>query len=53
MEWNVDGPNDVAVRVAQNWFQRFQSGNFDVKDGHSFFLSGHPVEDKVNVISEK
>ncbi|CAK1595889.1 unnamed protein product [Parnassius mnemosyne] len=28
----VYGPNAVSVRVAQSWFKRFQSGNFDVKD---------------------
>ncbi|TLM46186.1 hypothetical protein FEC26_18845, partial [Acinetobacter baumannii] len=29
---DVYGPSAVSVRVAQIWFKRFQSGNFDVKD---------------------
>ncbi|GBP79268.1 hypothetical protein EVAR_98770_1 [Eumeta japonica] len=40
----------VSVRVAQNWFKRFQSGKFDVKDEP---LSGRPVTDKVDVILDK
>ncbi|GBP11395.1 Histone-lysine N-methyltransferase SETMAR [Eumeta japonica] len=43
---DVYGPNAVSVRVAQNWFKRFQSGNFDVKDEPR---SGRPVTDKVVV----
>jgi len=29
---NVYGHDTVSVRMAQNWFKRFQSGNFDVED---------------------
>ncbi|GBP64937.1 hypothetical protein EVAR_41352_1 [Eumeta japonica] len=32
-----------SVRVEQNWFKHFQSGNFDVKDE---LYSGRPVTDK-------
>jgi len=28
----VYGHDAVSVHVAQSWFKRFQSGNFDVKD---------------------
>ena len=28
---DIYGPSAVSVRVAQIWFKRFQSGNFDVK----------------------
>ncbi|GBP65088.1 Down syndrome cell adhesion molecule homolog [Eumeta japonica] len=41
---DVYGPNAVSVRVAQNWFKRFQSANFDVKDEPR---SDRPVTDKV------
>ncbi|GBP13705.1 hypothetical protein EVAR_7944_1 [Eumeta japonica] len=37
--------NAVSVRVAQNWFKRFQSDNFDVIDEPRF---GPPVTDKVD-----
>ncbi|GBP54166.1 hypothetical protein EVAR_43191_1 [Eumeta japonica] len=30
---DVRRPNAISVRAAQNWFKRFQSGNFDVKEG--------------------
>ncbi|GBP82245.1 Putative uncharacterized protein FLJ37770 [Eumeta japonica] len=40
----------VLVRVAQNWFDRFQSHDFDVKDEPR---SGRPVTDKVDAILEK
>ncbi|GBP03314.1 Histone-lysine N-methyltransferase SETMAR [Eumeta japonica] len=43
-------PNAVSVRVAQNWFKRYLSGNFDVKDEPR---SGRPVTDKVDVVLEK
>ncbi|GBP95815.1 Histone-lysine N-methyltransferase SETMAR [Eumeta japonica] len=43
-------PNAVSVRVAQNWFKRFQSGNFGLKDEPR---SGRPVTDKVDAILEK
>ncbi|KAJ0179078.1 hypothetical protein K1T71_004790 [Dendrolimus kikuchii] len=46
----VYGPNAVSVRVAQIWFKRFQSGNFDIKDARR---SGRPVTDKIDVIFEK
>jgi len=36
--------------VAQNWFKRFQSGNFDVKDA---LRSGRPIIGKVDEIMEK
>ncbi|GBP49811.1 Integrator complex subunit 1 [Eumeta japonica] len=38
------------VRAAQNWFKRFQSGNFGVNDEPR---SGPSVTDKVNAILEK
>ncbi|GBP40677.1 hypothetical protein EVAR_36413_1 [Eumeta japonica] len=44
------GPNAVSVREIQNWFKRFQSSNFDVKDEPR---SGGPVPDKVYAILEK
>ncbi|GBP21739.1 hypothetical protein EVAR_10916_1 [Eumeta japonica] len=44
------GPNTVSVRVAQNWFKRFQSSNFDAKDE---LRSTRPVTDKVDGILEK
>ena len=37
---DVYGPSAVSVRVAQIWFKRFQSGNFDVKDPRR---SGRPI----------
>jgi len=37
----------VSVRVAQIWFKRFQSENFDVKDARR---SGRPVTDKMDAI---
>ncbi|GBP60199.1 hypothetical protein EVAR_81344_1 [Eumeta japonica] len=40
--WEVYGPHAVSVTVSQNWFKRFQSGNFDDKDEP---LSGRPVTD--------
>ncbi|GBP97682.1 hypothetical protein EVAR_90836_1 [Eumeta japonica] len=43
-------PNSVSVRVAQNWFKRFQSSNFDVKDKP---CSGLSVTDKADAILEK
>jgi len=36
--------------VAQNWFKRFQSGNFGVKDAPR---SGRPIIGKVDKIMEK
>ncbi|KAJ0180769.1 hypothetical protein K1T71_004173 [Dendrolimus kikuchii] len=47
---DVYGPNAVSVRVAQIWFKRFQSGNFDIKDARR---SGRPVTDKIDAIFEK
>ncbi|CAH2269431.1 jg11739 [Pararge aegeria aegeria] len=46
-----DGPSrsSASVRVAQIWFKRFQSGNFDVKDAPH---SGHPIMDKMDAIFE-
>jgi len=29
---DVYGHDAISVRVAQSWFKRFQSGNFDVKN---------------------
>ncbi|CAH2092409.1 unnamed protein product [Euphydryas editha] len=29
---DIYGPNAVTIKLAQSWFKRFQSGNFDVKD---------------------
>ncbi|GBP22856.1 b(0,+)-type amino acid transporter 1 [Eumeta japonica] len=46
----VYGPNAVSMRVAQNWFKRFESGDFDVKDEPH---SDRPVIDKVDAILEK
>jgi len=37
---DVYGHDAVSVRVAQSWFKRFQSGNFDVKDAPRF---GRPI----------
>jgi len=39
-----------AVRVALGWLKRFQSGNFNVKDG---LRSGRPITGKVYKIIEK
>ncbi|KAJ0175683.1 hypothetical protein K1T71_008842 [Dendrolimus kikuchii] len=47
---DVYGPNAVSVRVAQFWFKRFQSGNFDTKDARR---SGRPVTDKIDAVFEK
>ncbi|KAJ0176522.1 hypothetical protein K1T71_007701 [Dendrolimus kikuchii] len=47
---DVYGPNALSVRVAQIWFKRFQSENFDIKDARR---SGHPVTDKIDAIFEK
>ncbi|KAL0902444.1 hypothetical protein ABMA27_000309, partial [Loxostege sticticalis] len=38
------------LRLAQIWFKRFQSVNFDVKDARR---SGRPITDKIYGISEK
>ena len=46
---DVYGPSAVSVRVAQIWFKRFQSGNFDVKDA---CRSGRPITDKMDAIIE-
>ncbi|GBP94264.1 Histone-lysine N-methyltransferase SETMAR [Eumeta japonica] len=40
----------VTALVVQNWFKRFQSGNFSVKDK---LRSGPPVTDKVDAVLEK
>ncbi|KAJ0183521.1 hypothetical protein K1T71_001497 [Dendrolimus kikuchii] len=40
----------TRARVAQIWFKRFQSGNFDIKDARR---SGRPVTDKIDAIFEK
>jgi len=47
---DVYGYDAVSVRVAQSWFKRFQSGNFDVKDVLCF---GRPITRKVDEIMEK
>jgi len=47
---DVYGHDALSVRVAQSWFKRFQSGNFDVKDAPR---SGRPITKKVNEIMEK
>ncbi|KAJ0176832.1 hypothetical protein K1T71_008011 [Dendrolimus kikuchii] len=47
---DVYRPNAVSVRVAQIWFKRFQSRNFDIKDARR---SGRPVTDKIDAIFEK
>ncbi|KAJ0179306.1 hypothetical protein K1T71_005018 [Dendrolimus kikuchii] len=47
---DVYGPNAVSVRVAQIWFKRFQSGNFDIKDARR---SGRPVTDKIDAIFKR
>ncbi|GBP45226.1 Histone-lysine N-methyltransferase SETMAR [Eumeta japonica] len=49
-KYDVFGPNSLSVRVAQNWFKRFESGYFDVKDEPR---SGRSVTDKVGVILVK
>ncbi len=46
----VYGDDAVSVRVAQQWFARFRSGNFDVKDAPR---SGRPIVEKVDEIMEK
>ncbi|GFV82113.1 histone-lysine N-methyltransferase SETMAR [Trichonephila clavipes] len=38
---NVHGESVLTVRQCQNWFAKFRSGNFDVKDAPR---SGRPVE---------
>ncbi|GBP29821.1 Histone-lysine N-methyltransferase SETMAR [Eumeta japonica] len=43
-------PKAVSLRVAQNWFKCFQSGNFDFKDEPR---SGRPVTDKIDNILKK
>ena len=40
----------MSVGVAQIWFKRFQSGNFDAKDARR---SGRPITDTVDAIFEK
>ncbi|KAL0842348.1 hypothetical protein ABMA28_014470 [Loxostege sticticalis] len=47
---DVYGSSAVSMRVAQIWFKRFQSGNFDVKDARR---SGRPITDKIDAIFEK
>ncbi|GBP23550.1 Putative uncharacterized protein FLJ37770 [Eumeta japonica] len=47
---NLYGLKAVSVRAAQNWFKRFQSGNFDVKNEPR---SGQPLTDKVEAILKK
>jgi len=47
---NVYEYDAVSVRVAQSWFKRFQSGNFDVKDA---LRSGQPITGKIDEIMEK
>ncbi|XP_020298171.1 histone-lysine N-methyltransferase SETMAR-like, partial [Pseudomyrmex gracilis] len=44
---DVYGHDAVSIRVAQSWFKRFQSGNFDVKDAPR---SGRPITEKVDEI---
>ncbi|GBP93313.1 Histone-lysine N-methyltransferase SETMAR [Eumeta japonica] len=46
---DVYGPKAVTIKVAQNWFKRFQSGNFDVNEEPR---SGQPVTEKVDAILE-
>ncbi|CAD6994020.1 unnamed protein product [Ceratitis capitata] len=45
----VYGPDTVNERVAQNWFRRFRSGNFDVKDAPRV---GRPVVENCHKIME-
>jgi len=47
---DIYGHEVVSVRVVQNWFKRFQSGNFDVKDAP---CSGRPITGKVGEIMKK
>ena len=47
---DVYEPSAVSVRVAQIWFKRFQSWNFDVKEARR---SGRPITDKMDSIFEK
>ncbi|GBP31314.1 hypothetical protein EVAR_31440_1 [Eumeta japonica] len=47
---DVSRPNAVSVRVAQNWFKRFQSDNFDIKDEPR---SSQPVTVEVDDVLEK
>ncbi|GBP57351.1 Putative uncharacterized protein FLJ37770 [Eumeta japonica] len=47
---DVYGPDAMSVRVAQNWYKRFQSDHFDVKDQPR---SGRPVTEQVDAILEK
>jgi len=44
---DVYGHDAVLVRVAQSWFKRFQSGNFDAKDAPR---SGRPITRKIDEI---
>ena len=34
MFWNIYGDADFIERTYPEWFQRFNSGDFDVKDRH-------------------
>jgi len=46
---DVYGHDAVSVRVAQSWFKRFQSGNFNVKVASR---SGRPITKIVDEIME-
>lgn len=46
----VYGDDALKTRIAQKWFARFRSGNFDVKDAPR---SGRPITARVDEILEK
>ncbi|GBP45069.1 hypothetical protein EVAR_33174_1 [Eumeta japonica] len=55
---NANFPLLLSVKVAQNWFKRFQSGNFDFEECKSRLQQdepcpSRPVTDEVDAILEK
>jgi len=46
---SVYGPDTVTVNIAQFWFSRFHSGNFNIKDAPR---SGRPIVENVDKIME-
>ena len=46
----VYGDESLSERECQNWFARFRSGNFDVKDEPR---PGRPIVEKVDAILKK
>ena len=48
--WDFHGDECLSERQCQNWFARFRSGNFDVKDESR---PGRPIHEKVDEILKK